>query len=148
MTGAPSVSPAGPAPEAVEALVQRVAELERTQQQEDVEGFLALFDSLAVWVTSGGKRLIGLDVIAGFTRTVLPGAMSDGSVRYEVEHVLFIAPEVALTAVRQQYVDLAGRPTAAGLPSYVWRRADGSWRIIAGQNTAAESPATNDSASP
>jgi uncharacterized protein (TIGR02246 family) len=142
MTGAPSVSPPEAAPQDVAALVARVAELERTQQQEDVDGFLALFDPLAVWVTSGGKRLIGLDVIAAFTRTVLPGAMAHGSVHYEVEHVLFIAPDVALTAVRQQYVDLAGHPTAAGLPSYVWRQAGGVWRIIAGQNTATEASAT------
>jgi hypothetical protein len=66
--------------------------------------------------------------------------MARGSVHYKVEHVLFITPEVALTAVRQQYVDLAGHPTAAGLPSYVWRRDGGTWRIIAGQNTAAEAP--------
>ena len=128
----------------VDALVKRVAELERTQQQEDVQGFLALFDPLAVWVTGGGKRLIGLDIISDFTRSVLPGAMSDGSVRYEVEHILFISPDAALTGVRQQYVDLEGRPTSAGLPSYVWRRTDGVWRIIAGQNTAAEDPVVDD----
>jgi uncharacterized protein (TIGR02246 family) len=115
-----------------------VAELERTQQQEDVQGFLSLFDPLAVWVTGGGKRLIGLDVISDFTRTVLPGAMSDGSVHYHVEHILFISPDVALTGVRQQYVDRAGKPTSAGLPSYVWRRTDRVWKIIVGQNTAAE----------
>jgi ketosteroid isomerase-like protein len=40
-------------------LIQRVAELERSQQQEDVDGFLALFDEDAVWVTGGGIRLIG-----------------------------------------------------------------------------------------
>ena len=91
----------------------------------------------AVWVTGGGRRLIGLDAISEFTRTVLPGAMSNGSVTYQVEHVLFISPDVALTGVRQQYVDLDGNPTAAGLPSYIWRRADGIWRNIAGQNTGA-----------
>lgn len=122
-----------------EALVAQVAELERAQQQEDVQGFLALFDPLAVWVTGGGKRLVGLDVISEFTQTVLPGAMSNGSVYYSVEHILFISPDVALTGVRQQYVDLVGNPTSAGLPSYVWRRAGGDWRIIVGQNTATES---------
>jgi uncharacterized protein (TIGR02246 family) len=122
-------------------LVGRVAELERTQRQEDVAGFLDLVDPLAVWVTSGGKRLTGLEAISDFTRQVLPGAMANGSVNYAVEHVLFIAPDVALTAVRQQYVDLAGSPTAAGLPSYVWRRTGEGWRIVAGQNTAAEEPA-------
>ena len=118
----------------VAVLVSRVAELERTQQEEDVEGFLALFDTDAVWVTGGGRRLIGRDAIAAFTRTVLPGAMADGSVTYEVEHILFIAPDVALTGVKQQYVDQEGKPTSAGLPSYVWRNRHGAWRIVAGQN--------------
>jgi uncharacterized protein (TIGR02246 family) len=144
----PTISPQESSRTDVDTLVARVTELERTQQQEDVEGFLALFDPRVVWVTGGGKRLIGLDVISAFTRTVLPGAMSDGSVRYAVEHILFIAPDVALTGVRQQYVDLAGNPTAAGLPSYVWHRTGGAWKIIVGQNTAAENPVIDDEQNP
>ena len=57
------------------------------------------------------------------------------SVSYEVEHILFISPEVALTGVRQQYVDRDGGPTSAGLPSYVWRRSGDTWKMVAGQNT-------------
>ena len=133
-----SVSPTdAPAPD-VRQLVDRVAELERTQQQEDVDGFLALFDAAAVWVTGGGNRLIGLEEIAAFTRQVLPGGMADGSVTYEVEHVAFIRPDVALTGVRQQYLDLEGRPRdgrSRGSPSYVWSRTTDGWKIVAGQNT-------------
>jgi uncharacterized protein (TIGR02246 family) len=69
--------------------------------------------------------------------------MADGSVTYEVEHVLFVAPDVVLTGVNQEYIDLNGAHVSAGLPSYVWRRRDGVWRIIAGQNTGvpeAEAP--------
>lgn len=133
-----TVSPADSLAEDVDSLKERVAELERSQRQEDVEGFLGLFDPLAVWVTGGGRRLIGFEVIRAFTEEVLPGAMATGTVTYTVEHVLFIASEVALTAVQQQYFDLSGQPTSAGLPTYVWRRTNGVWRIIAGQNTAAE----------
>jgi len=131
----PSVTPAGSPPDDVDALVARVAELERTQQQEDVEGFLALFEPDAVWVTGGGHRLIGLHVIGEFTHSVLPGAMANGSVKYQVEHVLFITSDVVLTGVKQEYLDRRGVHASAGLPSYVWRRRDGVWRIIAGQNT-------------
>ena len=131
----PTVAPEGAPADLVETLTARVAELERTQQQEDVEGFLALFDEDAVWVTGGGRRLVGLPVIAEFTRQVLPGAMTDGSVTYVVDHVLVIADDVVLTGVNQQYVDLAGHPTGAGLPTYVWRRRHGSWLIVSGQNT-------------
>ena len=56
---------------------------------------------------------------------------------YQIEPVLFILPDVALTGVRQQYVDLEGNPTAARLPSYLWRRTNDIWRIMAGQNTGA-----------
>lgn len=131
----PTVAPEGAPADLVETLTARVAELERTQQQEDVDGFLALFDEDAVWVTGGGRRLVGLGVIAEFTRRVLPGAMTDGSVTYVVDHVLVIADDVVLTGVNQQYVDLAGHPTGAGLPTYVWRRRHGSWLIVSGQNT-------------
>jgi uncharacterized protein (TIGR02246 family) len=123
-------------------LVRRVAEVERTQRAEDTEGFLALFDEDAVWVTGGGKRLVGRSVIADFTRTVLPGSSADGSVRYDVEHILFITPDVALTAVNQEYLGLDGQslaPRQEGRPSYVWRRRDGEWLITSGQNTTVPS---------
>ena len=62
------------------------------QQQEDVDGFLALFAPTAVWVDGAGRRLIGLDEIGAFTRSVLPGAMAGISVTYEVEHVASSRP--------------------------------------------------------
>jgi uncharacterized protein (TIGR02246 family) len=132
----PTHTPADARRDDVAALIARVAELEDAQRAEDVDAFLRLFDDDAVWVTSGGKRLIGLSVIAEFTRAVLPGAMADGSVTYDVEHVAMITPDVALTGVRQTYVDLDGTPTGRGLPSYVWTRgSEGDWRIVVGQNT-------------
>jgi uncharacterized protein (TIGR02246 family) len=132
----PTHTPADARHDDIAALVGRVAELEDAQRTEDVDGFLRLFDDDAVWVTGGGKRLIGLSVIAEFTRAVLPSAMADGSVSYDVEHVAMITPDVALTGVRQTYLDLDGTPTGRGLPSYVWARgSDGAWRIVAGQNT-------------
>ncbi|GAA1742820.1 SgcJ/EcaC family oxidoreductase [Luedemannella helvata] len=118
-----------------EMLTGLVATIERTQRAEDVVGFLALFDPDAVWVTGGGRRLIGRTAIAEFTRAVLPGGMAGGSVTYKVEHIAFITDDVAVTGVNQQYTGPDGRPTGAGLPTYVWRRAGGTWRIVVGQNT-------------
>jgi len=123
----------------IDALTARVGELERAQREEDVEGFLALFDPQAVWVTGGGIRLVGRDAIAEFTRQVLPGAFAEGSVTYTVEIVATITPDVVLTGVRQQYVDSDLQPTSAGSPSYVWRRSGGGWLIVVGQNTAVDS---------
>jgi uncharacterized protein (TIGR02246 family) len=132
---APSRSPADAPDALVDALVARVAELQRTQREEDVDGFVALFAPAAVWVTGGGRRLIGRDTIAEFTRAVLPGGMAGGSVRYDVEHVAVITDDVVLTGVNQTYLDGDGRPTGRGLPSYVWARTAGGWLIAAGQNT-------------
>jgi uncharacterized protein (TIGR02246 family) len=131
----PTIVPRDMSPSDVDDVVRQVALLERAQQHEDVDGFLALFDPEAVWVTGGGVRLIGLDTISEFTRKVLPGAMSDGSVTYQVDHVFLITSDVVLTGVNQQYFDREGRPTSAGRPSYIWRRAGTSWKIVAGQNT-------------
>jgi uncharacterized protein (TIGR02246 family) len=133
-----SLSPPDASTDDARALVALVAELEDTQRREDVAGFLALFDESAVWVTGGGRRLVGLTAIATFTRSVLPGGMAGGSVNYVVEHVAFITGDVALTGVGQQYTDRHGEPLedAAGSPTYVWRRCGDTWKIVAGQNTA------------
>lgn len=139
----PTVSPANQPKEIVHALIQRVAELERTQRAEDVEGFVALFDADAVWVTGGGRRLVGRKAIADFTRSVLPGAFADNnSVTYTVDHLFFISENVVLTSVSQEYFDAEGASTGRGLPSYVWRRTGGMWQIVVGQNTAV--PASED----
>lgn len=69
------VPPDAPASD-VEALTARVAELERSQRQEDCEG------------------------------------------------------------VGSAVVDGDNRPAGAGRPSYLWRRVDGEWLIVAGRNTA------------
>lgn len=136
---APSTTAPTDIPQAtIDALTARVAELERAQREEDVEGFLALFDPQAVWVTGGGIRLIGRAAIAEFTRQALPGAFAEGSVTYTVEIVATLTPDVVLTGVRQQYVDSDQQPTSAGSPSYVWRRNGGDWLIVVGQNTAAD----------
>lgn len=135
-----SLSPPDASTDDARTLVALVATLEDTQRHEDVEGFLSLFDESAVWVTGGGRRLIGLTAIDAFTRAVLPGGMDGGSVNYVVEHVSFVTPDVALTAVRQQYTDRAGEPIdgAAGSPSYLWRRSGQTWTMVAGQNTAVD----------
>jgi len=134
-----TVYPSDASSAVTDVLIERVSTLERCQREEDVDGFLDLFDEAAVWVNGAGRRLIGRDEIAAFTREVLPGAFATGSVNYEVQHILFIRSDVALTGVRQEYVDAKGHPAAEGAfgsPSYVWRRNGDSWKIIAGQNTS------------
>jgi uncharacterized protein (TIGR02246 family) len=121
--------------EVVGRLVARVAELERSQLEEDVSAFIALFLPNAVWVTGGGRRLIGRDEIEEFTRSVLPGAFAHGSVRYEVELVRMLSPDVAVTGVCQTYFDDQGAEIGRGLPTYTWTLV-GDWYLAVGQNTA------------
>lgn len=124
-----------------EAVTQVVAALQTAQQNEDVEGFVSLFHPDAMWVTGGGRRLIGRDEIAEFTAQVLPGAMRDSTQAYDVVHVVFVRPDVAVVAVRQRYVSHDGEPLGGepeGRPTYVMAKDDDDrWRIVAGQNTAA-----------
>ncbi|UFU05471.1 SgcJ/EcaC family oxidoreductase [Ruania halotolerans] len=138
-----STSPPDASAADVAALVARVADLERAQLAEDVDAFVALFDANAVWVSAGGVRLIGRPAIAEFTAKVLPGAFVNGSVRFEVEHIRFITPDVAMTGVNQEYLTIDGQPLLPrqeGRPSYLWLRQGGQWLIASGQNTAVPAP--------
>ncbi|MFD4293124.1 SgcJ/EcaC family oxidoreductase [Rhodococcus sp. NPDC058532] len=122
-----------------------VAVVQRTQRAEDVDGFLALFAPDAVWVNGAGRRLVGLDEIAAFTRQVLPGAMADQSVRYDVVDVRFLAPDIAVTSVDQEALtpeEQSFSPRREGRPTYVWARRGGDWLLVQGQNTIVVRPDT------
>jgi uncharacterized protein (TIGR02246 family) len=115
------------------AIKQIVATVEHAQNNELVDEFVGLFREDAIWTTGHGKRLFGRDTIAAFTRQVLPGAMSDTTVTFEVEHVLFLRPDVAAVKVRQ--VSRTGDDGYVGTPLYVLTKEEGAWRITAAQNT-------------
>lgn len=117
------------------ALHALVAELDRAQAGELVDDFVALFREDAIWTTAHGKRLFGRDAIAAFTAQVLPGATAHGRASYEVEHVLFIRPDVAAVKVVQRSYDLDGNETGLGSPLYVAAKEDGRWLLTANQNT-------------
>ncbi|GAA2812081.1 SgcJ/EcaC family oxidoreductase [Kitasatospora aburaviensis] len=120
----------------IEAIKQVIARLEHSQRNELPEEFVALFRADAIWTTGHGKRLTGRDEIAFFTHQVLPGAMKDSTVTYEVADVLFIRPDVAAVKARAQYLTLEGEPIGnAGTPLYVMAKEDGQWLLVACQNT-------------
>ncbi len=115
-----------------------VALLEKAQQNESPEDFVGLFQRAAVWVTGGGRRLTGRDEISRFTHQVLPGAMKESTATYDVVHILFVRPDVAVVNVRQRPITLDGRridDQPQGSPVYVMAHNNGSWEIAAGQNT-------------
>src|ERR1051325_6873373 len=101
----------------IEAIKQVVATVEHSQNNELPDEFVGLFRADAIWTTGGGKRLFGRDAIATFTHQVLPGAMQNTKVTFEVEHVLFVRPDVAAVKVVQVYETADGREV--GTPLFV-----------------------------
>ncbi len=117
------------------SLRELVAAIEHAQTNELVDDFVGLFRSDAIWTTGHGQRLIGREAIATFTAEVLPGASAHGRSTYEIEHVLFIRPDVAAVKVIQRSYDRNGRPDGVGSPMYVAAKEDGRWLLTANQNT-------------
>ncbi|HEU5083172.1 MAG TPA: SgcJ/EcaC family oxidoreductase [Acidimicrobiales bacterium] len=134
-----AATPTDAAPQdVVQAAEAVVAELQRAQQHEDVDAFVALFRDDAVWTTAGGRRLVGRDEIAAFTATVLPGAMRESTARYDVDHVVLVRPDVAVVQVRQIPITHDGAQLAdqpEGRPTYVLAKEGERWLLVAGQNT-------------
>ncbi|MFC4050605.1 SgcJ/EcaC family oxidoreductase [Actinomadura syzygii] len=118
----------------IAAIRQVVAAVEHSQNNELPDEFVGLFRADAIWTTGGGKRLFGRDAISAFTHKVLPGGMKGSTVTFEVEHVLFIRPDVAAVKVRQVYRSSEGQEV--GTPMFVMSKEDGQWRLTACQNTS------------
>lgn len=116
----------------IEAIKEVVAVVEHAQNNELPDEFLALFRRDAIWTTGGGQRLYGWEEIAAFTRQVLPGGMRGLSLRFELEHVLFIRPDVAAVKLRQVYQTPDGADV--GSPLWIMAKEDGQWRLTACQN--------------
>jgi uncharacterized protein (TIGR02246 family) len=119
----------------IEAIKQAVAAVEHSQNNELPDAFVALFRADAIWTTAHGKRLFGREAISTFTHQVLPGGMRDTTVTFEVEHVLFIRPDVAAVKARQVYRNSDGTEDV-GSPMFVMAKEDGRWRLTACQNTS------------
>ncbi|MCG5213227.1 SgcJ/EcaC family oxidoreductase [Streptosporangium sp. KLBMP 9127] len=116
----------------IDAIKQVVATVEHAQNNELPDEFLRLFRPDAIWTTGGGKRLYGLDEISTFTYQVLPGGMQGLTITFELEHVLFIRPDVAAVKLRQIYQTPDGPDV--GSPLWIMAKEDGQWRLTACQN--------------
>ena len=92
----------------IEAVTAVVAELQRAQWAEDVDGFVDLFRPDATWVTAHGKRMTSRDRDRGVHRAGAAGSQAEMRSTYEVVHTVFPRPDVAVVAVRQKAFDLDG----------------------------------------
>lgn len=118
----------------IEEIKRMVATVEHSQNNELPDEFVGLFRADAIWTTGHGRRLFGREAISAFTHQVLPGAMRDSTVTFEVEHVLFIRPDVAAVKVRQ--VSRTPDGSQVGTPLFVMAKEDGRWCLTACQNTS------------
>ncbi|MEV2214874.1 SgcJ/EcaC family oxidoreductase [Streptomyces sp. NPDC050997] len=116
----------------IEAIKQVVATVEHAQNKELPDEFLSLFRADAIWTTGHGKRLFGRDAISTFTHQVLPGAMQGLTMTFELEHVLFIRPDVAAVKLRQVYQTPDGPDV--GSPLWIMAKEGGRWCLTACQN--------------
>lgn len=130
----PTVEPVDVGSE-IDAIERLIALLEHAQRHELVEEFVGLFREDAVWTTANGHRLTGRDEIERFTRTVLPGAMTETTVSYRLVDVTWLRPDVAAVRAESQYATRAGEPTDAFTPLYVMTKESGTWKLAACQNT-------------
>lgn len=117
------------------AIGQVVATVEHAMAHEDVEEFVGLYRPDAVATTAHGKVQIGREAIAAFTRSALPGSSGQFAVGYDVAHVVFVRPDVAIVKVRQHDPHPAEGAPDEGTPTYVMTKDDGRWRLAATQNT-------------
>ena len=113
-----------------------VGTVEHAQANELVDEFTGVFRADAIWTTGHGLRLFGRPAIAEFTAEVLPGAAARGRATYEIEHVLFLRPDVAAVKIRQSGFTSEGELWGQGTPMYVMTKENGIWVLTAGQNTA------------
>ena len=112
--------------------------LENAQWQRNADAFLALFRPDAVWTNPMGRRLVGLDEIARFTRQGLAASPPDVFATYQVEHVTFLGPDAVAVIVRSRAVRVDRSPIPGepdGDKLYVLVRHNKDWLLAAGHNT-------------
>lgn len=119
------------------SITQFVKAVETTQWRRDAEAFLALFRPDAVWTNPLGRRLMGIEEIAAFTRQGLAATPRDVFATYEIEHIQFLSTDVAAVNVRSRPVRADRSPLVEGSDGaklYVLVREEDGWKFAVGHN--------------
>ena len=119
------------------ALHAMVYQLEAAWNAADAPAFAALFAEEADFIHILGGYYTGRAAIEAGHRMIFGTIYKDSTVRYSVEKIRFLRPDIAVIMLRQylQFYE-AGRPTELGArPTIIAERVDGEWRIAALQNT-------------
>ena len=119
------------------ALHQLVYQLEAAWNAGDGSGFAEAFAEEADFIHILGGYYSGRAAIEAGHRMIFGTIYKGSTVRYSVEKIRFIRPDVALVSARQYlqfYEDGAARELQAR-PLLVLEKKDGLWEIVTLQNT-------------
>src|SRR5271167_2178398 len=119
------------------ALHQLVYQLEAAWNGGDGAGFAEAFAEEADFIHILGGYYNGRAAIEAGHRMIFGTIYKGSTVRYSVEKIRFVRPDVAVVSVRQYlqfYEDGAARELQAR-PLLVLEKKDGLWQIVTLQNT-------------
>ncbi|MEU7317214.1 SgcJ/EcaC family oxidoreductase [Streptomyces sp. NPDC007083] len=109
------------------------ADLEAAITQADAARFDAPFAADVVFTAVDGARFVGWKALHAYHRERLSTPTDAITTWYELEHITFPAPDVAVVALRQP-IEVAGT-RRANVGTWTLIRRNGSWWVSAAQNT-------------
>ncbi|WP_369200774.1 SgcJ/EcaC family oxidoreductase [Streptomyces sp. PU-14G] len=113
-------------------------ELEAAFAQADAARFDAPFAADVVFTAVDGARFAGWEALHAYHRDRLSTPTDAITTWYELEHIAFPAPDVAVVALRQP-IEVAGS-RRANVGTWTLIKRDGSWWVSAAQNTGVATP--------
>ena len=129
-----------------------VYQLEAAWNAADSASFAALFAEDADFIHILGGYYTGRAAIEAGHRMIFGTIYKGSTVRYSVEKIRFLRPDVAIIFLRQflQFQEGGAATELEARPTIIAEKVDGSWRIAAMQNTritevgaAQKEPGTN-----
>jgi uncharacterized protein (TIGR02246 family) len=134
------------------ALHGMVYQLEAAWNAADSTSFAALFAEDADFIHILGGYYTGRAAIEAGHRMIFGTIYKGSTVRYSVEKIRFLRPDVAIVFLRQflQFREGGAPSDLEARPTIIAEKVDGNWRIVALQNTritevgaAQKEPGTN-----
>ncbi len=119
------------------ALHGMVYQLEQAWNAADGAAFAEPFTEDADFIHILGGYYVGRSAIEAGHRMIFGTIYKGSTVRFSVEKVRFLRPDVALVFMRQylQFFEDGHPRELEGRPTIVAQQADGKWKIAALQNT-------------
>ena len=114
-----------------------VYQLEAAWNAADAAGFAALFAEDADFIHILGGYYTGRAAIEAGHRMIFGTIYKGSTVRYSVERIRFLRPDVAIVFLRQflQFREGGAASELEARPTVIAEKADGKWQIVNLQNT-------------